>query len=436
MRAIAPVWRGILLAGLSPVIAGWLIVSLVWSDQNPPQGLSTQPSAKAAPKASAGQQQPAEKAKQDPGQLKKALEEAQEAEERERREIEQRIRTDPLWQPSHQETAVICPSDKSQPRALNSFCVNVDGNLLAACGGDREEYIQAEKPGEYRVRKVSEPAEIRVLSPRGELLKTWPMAFRPEAICVAADGAIYVGGDGRLAKLDQEGRVLAAAASPAVVRQEPTADPKAAARTGDKQASTPPKESAASDEEAKAVEAALAERTKRVTGIAVTDRDLFLCCPMRKAWSYAVWRTDHNFGQARKIVEGLIGCCGQMDVQAHDGDLWVAHTCRHRVEHYDRDGKKLLSFGKYDRRAADGFGGCCEPKNLRFGPHGDLYTAESMEVVSVKRFTTAGKFLGVVGIPKFNAGCGRTTIDMSRDAAQVYVLDRGGNSIHVLTKRS
>ena len=56
-------------------------------------------------------------------------------------------------------------------------------------------------------------------------------------------------------------------------------------------------------------------------------------------------------------------------------------------------------------------------------------------MLSVKRFTTAGKFLHVVGIPEFNAGCGRTTIDLSRDGSRVYVLDRASNSIHVLTKK-
>ena len=430
MRASARVSRGILSAGMAAALAGWLVVSLVWSSEQPPPpapGPQSAPKIAAATSAPAAQPKPAEKTKQDPEQLKKALDEARQAEEKEVREIEQRIKTDPLWQPSHDETAVICPTDKSKPLTLNSFCVNIDGNLLAACGGDREEYIQAEKPGEYRVRKISEPAQIRVLSPQGKLLKTLPVPLRPEAICVAADGTIYVGGDGRLAKFDQEGKPLAVAVSPAVAGQEPKADPQ--------QRATQPKKPPAANDASKANEAGRAEWTKHVTGIAVTDRDLFLCCPMRNAWSYAVWRTDHDFGQAKKIVEGLIGCCGQLDVQAHDGDLWVAHSCRHRVEHYDRDGKKLFTFGRYDRRAANGFSGCCEPKNLRFGPRGELYTAESIPVLNVKHFTTAGKFLHVVGIPEFNAGCGRTTIDLSRDGSRVYVLDRASNSIHVLTKK-
>ena len=66
-----------------------------------------------------------------------------------------------------------------------------------------------------------------------------------------------------------------------------------------------------------------------------------------------------------------------MDIQAHGGDLWVAHNSRHKVEHYSREGKKLGSFGKTDRSSADGFGGCCEPKNLRFGPGDVVFACES-----------------------------------------------------------
>ena len=180
---------------------------------------------------------------------------------------------------------------------MNSFCVNIDGNLLAACGGDREEYIQADKPGEYRVRKVSEPAEIRVLSPQGKLLKTLPMPFRPEAICVAADGTIYVGGDGRLAKFDQEGNRSPWPPRPPwpdksrrPIRRQRATQPQASPQ----QPTTRPRRT----------RPGRAEWTKHVTGIAVTDRDLFLCCPMRNAWSYAVWRTDHDFGQREENCRG------------------------------------------------------------------------------------------------------------------------------------
>ena len=109
--------------------------------------------------------------------------------------------------------------------------------------------------------------------------------------------------------------------------------------------------------------------------MAVSERDLFFVSSSTKGFGFDAWRTDRNFANPRKIVENLAGCCGQMDVQTSGGDLWVAHNSRHKVEHYDRDGKKLASFGKTDRMSADGFGGCCEPKNMRFAGN-DLFACE------------------------------------------------------------
>jgi hypothetical protein len=123
-----------------------------------------------------------------------------------------------------------------------------------------------------------------------------------------------------------------------------------------------------------------------------------------------------------------------MDVQAKDGEVWVAHNGKHKVERYDREGKLLSSFGKTDRKNADGFGGCCEPKNIRL-INGEIYTSESGEPVVIKRFTPEGKFLSVVGVPKYQTGCVRATIDISRDGKQVFILDPDGNAIHVLCSK-
>ena len=105
-----------------------------------------------------------------------------------------------------------------------------------------------------------------------------------------------------------------------------------------------------------------------ITGIAVSEGNLYFCVRSPKGFGYEVWRTDRNFASPKCIVQNLKGCCGQMDVQASGGDLWVAHNCRHKVEHYDRDGKTLGSFGKTDRTAADGFGGCCEAEEPAASP--------------------------------------------------------------------
>ena len=104
-----------------------------------------------------------------------------------------------------------------------------------------------------------------------------------------------------------------------------------------------------------------------------------------------------------------------MDIQASQGELWVAHNGRHKVEHYDREGKKLSSFGKKDRVNAKCFGGCCEPKNLRMAHNGELFASESGPPTCVKRFTTDGKFLGVMVVAPWQSGCVRVTTEFQSD---------------------
>jgi hypothetical protein len=175
------------------------------------------------------------------------------------------------------------------------------------------------------------------------------------------------------------------------------------------------------------------EQKSTITGIAVSKDDVFVACPMIKSYGFAVWRVNRDFAEPKQIIDGLRGCCGQMDVQAHNGEVWIPHNAMHKVERYDRDGKKLFSFGKTDRAKADGFGGCCEPKNLRFGPKDEIYASESGPPVAIKRFTPEGKFLGVVGVPVYTTGCVRVTVEVSRDGRQVFILSPGENAIHVLT---
>jgi len=83
-----------------------------------------------------------------------------------------------------------------------------------------------------------------------------------------------------------------------------------------------------------------------------------------------------------------------MDVQSHDGKLWIPHNARHTVESHDRDGNELAKFGKAGRVKANDFGGCCEPKNMRVLSNGDILAAESGPPTCIKRFSASGKFIG------------------------------------------
>ena len=93
---------------------------------------------------------------------------------------------------------------------------------------------------------------------------------------------------------------------------------------------------------------------------------MFATGPASKGYGYRVWRTDLNFQNAVAIVDGLSGCCGQMDIQCCGDEVVVAENSRHRVVRYDADGKTIASFGKRSRDGAgECFGGCCNPMNTR-----------------------------------------------------------------------
>src|SRR5438132_1228813 len=309
---------------------------------------------------------------------------------------------DAAWKPSCSEVGVIQIGDSKKPGALKNFCLNAEGNILAC--------FAATAAG------PNNPSGIRVYSPKGELLKTLPLQIKPGAICVAKDGSIFVAGDGRLLKLDANGKVLASAASP--VAKEPVAigkETEEMVREMVKQSKRPFKEEMVS------MKASLEERRGNVTGLAVTEQDVFMAVPAPSDFTYRVYRFDQALKNPKLVVEKLRGCCGQMDIQAHDGKLWIPHNARHSVESRSRDGNELSKFGNAGRVKANDFGGCCEPKNLRVLANGDILAAESGPPTCIKRFSASGKFKEVVAVADGSKGdCVRVTVEMSPDGNRYY----------------
>lgn len=323
------------------------------------------------------------------------------------------VRTkDPAWKPSHEETAVIRASERKTSGLLHNFCVNADGNLLVCWGGTSS--------ASRRGAPATEPTAVKVLSPEGKLLATWPLDFEPQAVCVDSTGKVIVGGKGRLAKLDAEGKVLFNGISPALAQPS----------MSDEEIQAMLKEWKRPSSELEQYKRTMQNRRNDITSLAATEQGVFVACAAPKGYAYAVYRVDAEFKNPKLLVDKLSGCCAQMDVAAREGRLWVAHNGRHRVECFDQDGKKLSSFGKTDRRAADGFGGCCEPKNIRLTKNGEVLAAESGPPVAIKRFTPEGKFLGVIAVPTFESGCVRVTVDVSPDGERFYLLDTGSDAIH------
>lgn len=311
---------------------------------------------------------------------------------------------DPAWKPACAEVGLIQIGDSKKPGALKNFCLNSEGNLLACFG-----------------------AGIRVYSPKGELLKTLPLEIQPGAICVAKDGSIFAAGDGRVLKLDANGKVLASAASP--VANEPVVISKEIEEML-KQSGRPIKEERAR------MKSSLESRRKDVTGLAVTEQDVFMAVGAPNDFSYRVYRLNHALENPKLVVEKLRGCCGQMDIQSHEGKLWIPHNARHQVESRDRDGKELSKFGKAGRVKASDFGGCCEPKNMRVLANGDILAAESGPPTCIKRFSAAGKFIEVVAALNSKGDCVRVTVEVSPDGKRYYMLDTARDAIRVFGSKS
>ncbi len=399
-----------------------------------------------------------DKAKKAEDSMQKAMQDAQSAYEKEQRDLKDRLEKDPAWQPSHENVAVIKPGKGP----IESFCRNKDGNLLICCSGEQPSLLGGLLGGGGNSHK----GEIAVFSPEGKSIADWKMPFPTQAICLGGDGTIYVAGGGRIAKLDESGKVIAQVDTPnsrelppvPEVKKEPKKEgPEAEAAEKaeegkDRQLDQGnaagakglhegrPRGAEGTQAQRRRIDASISGKAQGADGKTASDpagvsrsnydardaggpgprnaradgdRDGHGCNGSRsirllaqtKGFGYTVWRTDHDFANPKKIVENLAGCCSQMDIQAHGGDLWVAHNSRHKVEHYSREGKKLGSFGKTDRVAADGFGGCCEPKNLRFGTGDVVLCCESGPPTCVKRYTLAGKFIGVSLVAPWNSGC-------------------------------
>lgn len=183
----------------------------------------------------------------------------------------------------------------------------------------------------------------------------------------------------------------------------------------------------------KQVEASLQAKL-RMASIAVVGQDVFVTCAAPIGYGYEVWRTDTQFEAGEKIIGDLRGCCGQMDVQASADGVFVAENARYRVRRLDRNGKQLIEWGKSEREGLEGFGSCCNPMNVAFGPGGEVYTSEST-TGRIKRFSSAGEFLGCVGQVDLVPGCKKVSIAVNQDGTRVYMLDITRTHIVLMTKK-
>jgi sugar lactone lactonase YvrE len=166
----------------------------------------------------------------------------------------------------------------------------------------------------------------------------------------------------------------------------------------------------------------------KVSSISATDDEVYLATRMAVGYGFQIWKTDNQLENAKSVVTELRGCCGQMDVKANANGVYVAENSRHRVCRYDREGTLITAWGEGARNGLEGFGSCCNPMNVAFGPDDVVYTAED-NTGRIKRYSPDGKLLSWVGNVDLVPGCKNCSIAVNHDGTQVYMLDITRNHI-------
>ena len=355
---------------------------------------------------------------------------------------------------------------------LQTICLDSKGRVVGL--------VAPPKP--YGAPPKGQTAEIHLFDADGKPVKNWKVPFHATAVNCGPDGTIYVAGDSKLAKFDTDGKQVGetvelphlaailkdadALKKKAAVQLEKEKEQMVQAYANAKKSMTEQLKKLEEKKEEdrtktdvrqieqfksiikqydqietqyknRTVEQVVEEMTGRMrvaNGMAVSEKDVFVACG-DVGYGYAVWRFTKELKEPKQVLSEIGGCCGQMDIQCHGPDVLVAENTKHQFARYDRDGKKIGSFGK---RGEDTdpkcFGGCCNPMNIRANGVGDIYTAESEGVI--KRFGPSGEFIETAGVVKLTGGCKNVAVAVSEDGKKLFFCDLPGSKFHILEKKA
>jgi hypothetical protein len=111
-----------------------------------------------------------------------------------------------------------------------------------------------------------------------------------------------------------------------------------------------------------------------------------------------------------------------------DGRLVVGHTARHAVETYDRNWRKMKSWGEYGD-APNRFTGCCNPTNLAVLPDGRIVTTEK-GIPRLKVSDADGNLLAFCGEEAFHPKTAGMDV-VSDSKGRILLLDPMANQVRV-----
>lgn len=376
---------------------------------------------------------------------------------------------DDAFTSTHKQTAIFVPQIDGEDAKLNTFRIREDG-MIVVCVAPRD--------------VIADDAEtrgfIQVYSDEFELTEEFPLPFNPYSLDLDASGNMFVAGDGQIARVSREGEIEKTVQSPTLVgldmdelkkqiKEEMMEQQKEVAKSFQDQIDTFQKKI---DEIEEVDEEERSKKQKRqlknlknqvkdlqtymddfeadvddemiewqlqsksaITAVAVTQGDVFVSTAAKKGFGYEVYRMNRDLEEAEVVLEGLRGCCGQMDIYARGEQLYVAENTKFAVGVYDREGKEVSSFGERLADGNQGFGSCCNPMNVVCCPNGDILTAES-SIGKIKRFDSEGNLIGYIGRARIGGGCKHVAFGHNEKTDCYYVQYEDKNQICVLAPAS
>jgi hypothetical protein len=377
--------------------------------------------------------------------------------------------------------SIVAPASAGQVLA---FAPLPDGGLVIATGA-AEQYGETSLVGAVASllglvgKKPQQPPSQQLiwLDASGAPLRSAPLPFSCKGVTVAPDGAIVAVGDDRVVVFSAAGEQVAEAKAPhfqpteeeqaalaeeiaeqhreqTEMRREQLAryvqakadleaipaderTPRQALELAQATAAASAFESSVNGDQRtpEAIVAASLADARTIHRVAASREHLFLVAREPVGYGYGVWRCGRDFSSPEKIVGGLRGCCGQMDVQVVGDELVIPENGRHQVAVYGFDGEPRRTFGEASRTDfRQGFGGCCNPMNACPGPDGTMLLSESNGLV--KQFAADGTLVEIVGAADVPSGCKNSSIGLSSDGTTLYYFDVQKGRVLVLEKKS
>tara|TARA_R110002049_G_scaffold285698_4_gene467096 strand:- start:266008 stop:267087 length:1080 start_codon:yes stop_codon:yes gene_type:complete len=313
-------------------------------------------------------------------------------------------------QPTHAEVTPIKIPLGNEGR-LETIAMNRDGELIAAVTWlQKKPDATGAAPSANSDRfwdYWDEHRELKVLDGAGQVLRSIQLdGVVPLQMCDADDGAIFVGGEHRIARIDAGGQI--------------THQRKVAELI----------ENLAPD--------------SHVSGMTTSDEFVFVAVGSGRSMRATedIVRMKHDLTDAKIIIEQQFGCCSHIDLDVDGETLLVAENSRHRVNRFSFDGELQNRWGQRDRTGIEGFAACCNPVNFDMSK-GKLITAES-GIGRVKSFDPDGTFrqlVGYVDTTKFDRGSRLASmscyipVEVAPDGKRIYVMDVRAGMIRVLEQQ-